>query len=207
LASLGIWGFSVVAVSLKTADAATRPRQAWQSGGVYALVFLACNGLVLPLAIDHVRLHHVASWRIPSDSMTPGILRGDILFADMRYNCPGCGRAVKRGDVAIFTYPNDRTLSYIKRIIGLPGDRVRIDGRVVSVNGQPLGAGPDGQGLASETIDGRTWRVRWSDDEAGASIERVVPPGAVFVLGDNRAHSRDSRHFETVPLRDVVGLA
>ena len=56
----------------------------------------------------------------------------------VRYGCPGCKQSVKRGDIAIFAYPNDRTVSYIKRVIGLPGDRVQVKGNEVWVNGKSL---------------------------------------------------------------------
>ena len=124
----------------------------------------------------------------------------------MSYNCPGCDHAVERGDVAIFTYPNDRTLVYVKRVIGLPGDRVRITGKRVWVNRLALGDAPADDGTASERIDGRQWLADWGDTE-GAELDLTVPPGMVFVLGDNRGNSKDSRHFGSVPLRDVAGRA
>ncbi|MCB1917384.1 MAG: signal peptidase I [Rhodocyclaceae bacterium] len=205
-ATLAVWLASVVDAWRDGRRPGERPRQAWQTGGVYLLVFLVCNALVLPALITHVRAHHVASWRIPSESMAPGILRGDVLFADMSYNCPGCASAVQRGDVGIFTYPNDRTLVYIKRVIGLPGDRVRIDGHRVWVNGEALGGSSDAAGQADERLGAHRWRADWQDAE-DVALAQTVPPGAVFVLGDNRGHSKDSRHFGTVPLRDVVGRA
>jgi signal peptidase I len=155
--------------------------------------------------------------------MAPGILMGDFLIADKRYNCPGCKHAVKRGDIAIFVYPNDRTLNYIKRIVGLPGDKVRIKGRELFLNGQSLKrservetnsqglgvkGGPDTGVEITEGIEGREWRVFWaSNDKVDEEIEMTVPAGHVLVLGDQRALSKDSRTFGTVPLQDVVGRA
>jgi signal peptidase I len=175
---------------------------AWQTPGLYVLVLILCDGLALPVLTDYVRSHQVESFHIPSASMEPGVLRGDILFADKRYNCPGCKYAIHHGDVAIFTYPNERTRLYIKRIIGLPGDRVRIDHGAVAVNGQSLAG--QGEAAQSESLDGRSWRVRGKSD---LDVDVVVPPGRVFVLGDNRGESKDSRHFGTVPMADVVGRA
>jgi len=180
----------------------------WQTSGLYALVFVLCSGVVLPLTIGYVRAHQVESFRIPSASMTPGIRRGDFLFADKRYNCPSCRLSVRRGDVAIFTYPNDRTLYYIKRIIGLPGDRVRISGHDLQVNGVILTRrqDPEVDGLVTEGAGDRSWQVTWGTS-AEAPIDVTVPPGQVFVLGDNRGHAVDSRRFGAVPLQDVVGRA
>ena len=175
----------------------------WQTSGLYVLVFIACALLALPSLTISMRAHLVQPFRIPSASMAPGLLPGDFVFADMRYNCPGCG-AVRRGDVAIFTYPNDRTLYYVKRIVALPGDRVRMLGRGVVVNGQALTADPDAP-LQTERAGSRSWQVQGAATMADAAGERTVPPGHVFVLGDNRSASTDSRQFGAVPLADVVG--
>jgi signal peptidase I len=208
--TLGIWLYGMID-GWRTASRKQDYRiQAWQVGSIYLLVFILCNLVALPLLIGYVRDHQVASFRIPAASMEPSVLRGDIIFADMRYNCPGCKHRVRRGDIAIFTYPNDRTLNYIKRVIGLPGDRVQIMGNEVLVNGKSLKVGematPDGT-LVTEAADGGQWQVRWAAAERGKDVDVTVPPGNVFVLGDNRSGSRDSRIFGTVPLADVVGKA
>jgi signal peptidase I len=183
----------------------------WQLSGVYVLTLLLCNGLTLPLLINYVREHQVVSFRIPSTSMEPSVLRGDVLFADKRYNCPDCKAAVQRGDIAIFAYPNNRTLNYIKRVIALPGDRVRIEGHAVWVNDKPLTVqetnGPSGM-LVTEAMDSRQWQVQWTQTDTQASdVALTVPPGQAFVLGDNRNASQDTRNFGTVPLQDIVGKA
>jgi len=182
----------------------------WQISGVYALIFLLCSLAQLSI-INYVRDHQIQSFHIPSSSMEPGILHGDILFADMRYNCPGCKGAVKRGDIAIFVYPNDRTVNYIKRVVALPGDRVHIKNHGIWINDQSLTVQEtqDASGtLVTEAIDGRQWLVQWTQfDEQATDIELIVPPGQTFVLGDNRNASKDSRLFGTVPLADIVGKA
>lgn len=206
---LGLWMFGIVD-AWRTAKAATdyvvRP---WQTPAGYALVFLLCNVLTMPLLISAVRAHQVESFYIPSTSMEPSVMHGDILFADKRYNCPGCKGRIQRGDIAVFTYPNDRTLNYIKRIIGLPGDHIQITGHEVLLNGKPLGsASGTGADTVAEAVEQRQWQVQVNGDLAQTpSVDVVVPPGQVFVLGDNRAHSADSRQFGCVPMQDVMGLA
>jgi len=183
----------------------------WQVSGVYVLVFLLCNIVTLPMLTSEVRAHQVASFRIPSASMEPGLLPGDILFSDMRYNCPGCGSSVQRGDLAIFAYPNNRTEYYIKRIIGLPGDQIRVSGDKVWVNGSALTirteATNSGRLLVTEASGGRTWQVQWTSTAQVPDLELTVPQGQAFMLGDNRNLSVDSRNFSTVPLQDIVGRA
>ena len=175
---------------------------AWQISGAYGLVFFLCNGLALPLLIDYVRTYQVEPFRIPSGSMAPAVLQGDLLFADKRYNRAGWAglpgghtSAIARGDIAIFTYPNDRTLKYIKRIIALPGDRVTIRSGEVQVNDvvlAPSSPSPSTQG---------------SDKQAMTELDITVAAGQVFVMGDNRSNSKDSRDFGSVPMQDVVGKA
>ncbi len=203
VAVLGLW---LYAMADAWRQAAAQPHTAqlaphiWQRSGTYALVFLLCNGLALPLLIDYVRSYQVEPFRIPSTSMEPAVLQGDFLFADKRYNragwagIPGGGTtAIGRGDIAIFTYPNDRTQKYIKRIIALPGDRVQVLGTQVSVNGVALARA--------------TAKPEANASKPQQSLDTTVPAGQVFVLGDNASASKDSRDFGTVPMQDVVGKA
>jgi signal peptidase I len=207
-ATLGLWGFGMRDAWRGAVRAPADVPRPWQGGAVYALVFVACNLLALPLGIDAVRSRLVESFRIPSTSMEPSVLQGDYLFADKRYNCPGCKHAVARGDIAVFTYPNDRTLRYIKRIIALPGDRVSVRGQRVTVNDTVLATADAGSGTRTEHYGDRQWSVIGpADAAAGPTLDLVVPPGHVFVLGDRRDASTDSRAFGPVPLQDVVGRA
>ena len=211
IATLGIWGFSMADAWCNAKEKKFYTLQAWQLGGVYLLIFLLCNTMALPLLIDYVREHQVAAYRIPSASMEPTIMPGDFLFADKRYNCSGCSSSVQRGDVAIFTYPNDRTQNYIKRIIGLPGDRVQIQNEDILVNGKHLRIG-DNQALSQrvfeEELDGKLWQVQWTGEgKQTPALDMTVPPGHAFVLGDNRSSSKDTRQFGMVPLQDIVGKA
>jgi len=178
----------------------------WQMSGVYVLAFVLANIMLFQLS-GYVRTHEVRPFRVPSVSMAPTIDPGDFITADMRYNCPGCRASVQRGDVAIFVYPNNRTLYYVKRIIGLPGDHIRIRGESVWVNGTLLGVARQPEAGATRVTEregNHEWQVRWTHPVAGET-DITVPPGRVFVLGDNRNSTVDSRRFGTVALRDVVG--
>ena len=206
VAPVAIWIFGIVDAARKARLLQSYRRAAWQASGVYALVFVVCNALVLPASLLYTRTHFVESFRVPSRSMEPAVLRGDFLFADKRYNCRGCKGRVRRGDIVVFSNPNDRTLLFLKRVIALPGDRVRLDGRGVAVNGVPLAASAAADDSAwTEAIGGRSWRVQWEGGYRFPALELEVPAGEVFVLGDNRATSVDSRDFGTVPMEDVIG--
>lgn len=210
--TLAIWLYGMLDAGRMARLKQDYVKLSWQISGVYTLIFLACVIAQLFL-LSFVREHQVQSFYIPSSSMEPGILQGDVLFADMRYNCPDftCKGSIKRGDVAIFVYPNDRTKNYIKRIIGLPGDKIRINGHAIWVNEKPLTQAQQTQGntvKVSEVFEENRWQVQWrKTDVVSQETSLTVLPGHAFVLGDNRDTSQDSRLFGTVPIADIVGRA
>lgn len=225
--TLGLWAFAVWDAWRSARRQWAYVLRPWQLSGVYALLLVVCDLVTLPLLTQYVREHQVEPFRIPSHSMEPSVLQGDFLFADKRYNCPGCRQGVHRGDIAIFAYPNDRSVRYIKRVIALPGDLVQYRAQQMWVNGVPLQAAQPVAGAASvtEQIEGRSWQVRWNTASAPTPTDAGAPPlnralaaapteltlrvpdGQVFVLGDNRGGSMDSRNFGTVPLQDILGRA
>ena len=210
LLTFGVWLYAIADAWRSAKNRQIYTRREWQVSGLYALLFITGNAAILSLFVDTVRPHQVEPFRIPSASMEPSILKGDFLLADKRYNCPNCEGRVEAGDIGLFVYPNDRTTIYIKRVIGLPGDHVTIKGHEVAVNGKSL--------TREETVDGerivvteqsgeRSWRVQWDKNAAGADVDVTVPPGQIFLLGDNRDNTTDSRKFGAVPLSDLVGRA
>ena len=192
----------------------------WQRPSVYGLYIVASYVFVLAPSTASVRRELLESFVVPSASMSPGILSGDRIFADKSAGQPG-GTKLWRGAPVVFVYPNDRTSIFIKRIVGLPGDRVEVDGTQLRVNGHSVSQGPSNEpipdGLAGlrafrERGDRGEYTVLWPQSEANASAAQspthfLVPDGQVLVLGDNRSASMDSRLFGTVPVADVKGIA
>jgi len=209
LLTLAVWIGAIIDAWRTAARRQIYTRRDWQVSGLYALLLIAGN-LFLFMLFGTMRAHLVQTFVIPTAAMQPGILPGDYVFADKRYNCPGCKSQVAIGDIGIFVYPNDRSLYYIKRVIGLPGDRVTVTGHHVAVNGKDLThteTTSDNAVITTEESGTRSWRVRWNKTAASPDVDVTVPAGQIFLLGDNRDLSTDSRQFGTVPLSDLVGKA
>jgi signal peptidase I len=162
----------------------------------------------------------VQPFRIPSESMEPTLLVGDFLLVNKQVSRHGGlihESAIRRGDLIVFHYPLDPSMHLVKRVVGLPGDRLRLhDGRVF-LSGQPLAepyayfrpAGPDTYrddfprvSTADPGVDSRWWIAMHSLVDHG---ELTVPPDSYFVLGDNRNDSEDSRYWGFVPRANIVG--
>ena len=181
-------------------------------------------------------------FNIPSGSMIPTLEIGDYLFVSKysygysRYSLPFSpplfnGRIFesmpKRGDVAVFKYPGDNRTDYIKRIVGLPGDKIQMREGVLYVNGVAVprvpmqaAASRDDSGVLvrglryKETLPGgATYQVQKLTDSGFPNNTHVfeVPPGRLFVMGDNRDSSADSRLPNSgvgfVKLENLVGRA
>ncbi|MCK5902829.1 MAG: signal peptidase I [Cocleimonas sp.] len=130
-------------------------------------------------------------YRIPSKSMVPTLVPGDYIYVD----ATGYDKDhFKRNDVLVFLYPKDNKTPYIKRLIGKEGDRVRIQNFIVYINDRAL---PQ---LYINTTKLKRSFSRFMQ-------EKQVPAGHLFVLGDNRDNSNDSRFFGYVPTKNIIGQA
>ncbi|MFH1019202.1 MAG: signal peptidase I [Pseudomonadota bacterium] len=152
-----------------------------------------------------IRTFVVQAFKIPSKSMEPTLLVGDqLLVSKFGYGVknPLSGATwiavgdPKRHDVIVFKYPENPSQDFIKRVVGVAGDRIEIVRKKVFVNGEPF-VEPNAVNLDTEVFPSPR-------DNMGPI---TVPPGSVFVMGDNRDNSHDSRFWGFVDLKAIRGKA
>ncbi len=180
-------------------------------------------------------------FNIPSGSMIPSLLVGDYLFVTKysygysRYSFPfgmapiqgrilAGDREPQRGEVAVFRLPSDTSIDYIKRVVGLPGDKIQVRSGVLHINGNPIERRMIGNGVQTASRGGQITTLYQETLPEGSihliqeindwqtfdnTPEFVVPSGHYFMMGDNRDNSRDSRSSSVgfVPLENFIGEA
>jgi signal peptidase I len=167
----------------------------------------------------------VQAFQIPSESMMNTLLVGDYLLVNkLCYGGRGFGeygmpyRKITRGDIIVFHYPVDPHQHFVKRVIGMPGDRLRLVSKQVWINGKPLKESyvrfleppnnmfrdnfPRADMPSIGGLEGSWWLEMRKLVENG---ELIVPQGHYFVMGDNRDNSQDSRYWGFVPRENIIG--
>ncbi len=225
-----VWLLDILVLSKKRPAGADEP----------IIVEYAKSFFPVILVVFFVRSFIVEPFKIPSGSMMPTLLAGDfILVNKFTYGLrvPILNNTVipistpKRGDVFVFHYPPDPALDYIKRVVGLPGDKVSYQNKRLTINGQLLAMQDAGdyeyvmsglnvmtakhyrEQLGSVRHDILTHNVTGSyePDTIGARFandeEVTVPAGHYLAMGDNRDNSSDSRVWGFVPEKNLVGKA
>jgi len=194
------------------------------------------------LIVFLLRSFLVEPFKIPSSSMVPTLLVGDFILVN-KYaygiRLPVANKKIvpigepERGDVMVFRYPEDPSLDYIKRVVGLPGDRVEYRNKRLMINGRLVPVRQIDDYLSRERmqfsrryiekLDGVEHEILLEDDAPAVVLPSratggnctynmnglacTVPPGHYFVMGDNRDNSSDSRVWGFVPDENIVGKA
>jgi signal peptidase I len=208
-----------------------------KEGGLGETIRVIFHALIIALVIRTVLFQ---PFNIPSGSMKATLLVGDYLFVSKysygysHFSLPFSppiftgrifGSPPERGDVVVFRLPKDTSTDYIKRVIGLPGDKIQVIDGLVNINGQPIKRERADDFVETEEGTRATPVKRWKEtlpngvsyysldlvDNGFADNTQVytVPAGEYFMMGDNRDNSTDSRFSQvgTVPLENIVGRA
>lgn len=199
--------------------------------GVPPSFFIEILKSVFPivLIVFLVRAVIFEPFRIPTGSMKPTLLEGDFILVNKfiyGLRVPLIGHKVlnvsepKRGDVMVFRFPKDTSIDFIKRVIGVPGDKIRYENKILYINDEPMT-----QEFVENTRDvdltGRSYDVKELSENLGDKIHKVwinkeqgndkkeiiVPEGHYFMMGDNRDASDDSRFWGFVPQELILGKA
>lgn len=192
------------------------------------LVEYARSFFPIILVVLVIRSFIAEPFRIPSGSMLPTLHVGDfILVNKFAYGVrlPVLNSKIigvsepERGDVLVFRYPKNPQVDYIKRVVGLPGDKIGYFNKTIYINGEAvaqqtkeksakmLGVIPVNSELRVETLGLHTHELLVEPGRRLIEGEMVVPKGEYFVMGDNRDNSNDSRFWGTVPEANLVGKA
>jgi len=189
-----------------------------------SLIVAVCLALIL-------RFFVISAYKIPTGSMLPTLKVGDFIFAyKLPYGFPipfSGGERISaklpsRGDVVVFRYPGNENVNYVKRVVGLPGDRIEIKDKRVHINGTPADVHPldskiiadvpsaelysaSKEGYGSLSSNPEHLIMNSVSSKADSFGPVVVPPGQIFVLGDNRDSSDDSRYWGTIPVSHLEG--
>jgi signal peptidase I len=181
------------------------------------------------LAVLLLRSFLVEPFRIPSGSMMPTLLVGDFILVN-KYaygiRLPVLNTKIieigapRRGDVVVFRYPKDPSVDYIKRVVGVPGDRIGYYDKTLHINGEAIAQVPDGvyvgkgsgvsmsgAGMRREDLGDVQHQILVMPRTPGLEGEYVIKENEYFVMGDNRDNSNDSRYWGPVPEQNLVGKA
>ncbi|MCB1155423.1 MAG: signal peptidase I [Deltaproteobacteria bacterium] len=199
----------------------------WKNSTVREYVEVVVTALILALFI---RSFVFQAFKIPSGSMIPTLLVGDHLVVNKfiyGFEVPFMDKKIlpfsrpKRGDIIVFKFPNDPSKDFIKRVIGIPGDKIEVRGKQVYVNDEPLALEREGTydyvdtfeieqsaELLDEKIGEKTHAILLSSHFSGADQGPwYVPEHKYFCMGDNRDHSNDSRYWGFVDFDAIRGKA
>jgi len=182
------------------------------------------------LAVLVIRSFLFQPYRVPTGSLEPTVMPGDLILVDQfQYglNMPVYDSKLvpisepKTGQIALFYYPVNHAVTFVKRVIGVPGDRISYIDKVFYINGKKMKQTYVGEALDSDG-GGQFWPVKvYREDLNGVEhniyvrpdvparnfYNLVVPKGHYFMVGDNRDNSDDSRYWGFVPEEDFIGRA
>jgi len=230
----GIWAFDAILLAPKRRQAAMTANdnattEVGEEVQTPMLVDYARSFFPIFLIVLLLRSFLVEPFRIPSGSMMPTLLIGDFILVN-KYNygirLPVINKKVidlgapKRGDIVVFRYPEDPSIPFIKRIVGVPGDHIVYKHKQLMLNDEPVpqqdigyftgyGSGSMMTGAIEkqEMLPGKSHDILIIPGRPTLDVDRIIPEGHYLVFGDNRDNSKDSRYWGLVPDENLIGRA
>lgn len=166
----------------------------------YFLWDLIKTGVIVFVIAFCLRFFVVQPFIVEGESMMPNYVNNEYLLAEritfLLHHDPA------RGDVIVFHYPNNPSVSYIKRVIGLPGETVKIADNKVTITNKD---NPSGTELSEDYLPSGT--ITNTNVANGSAYSKTLGDNEFFVMGDNRQHSSDSREWGILPRANIIGRA
>lgn len=188
--------------------------------------------LIAAVVALFIRQFVVEAFKIPSGSMIPTLTIGDHLLVNKFVYGPRIPftdtriftwKEPKRGDVIVFKYPQDESKNFIKRVVGVPGDKIQIISGKLNINDQVVAITPTGPPADTSVEAGQSFgkpmlyeeqlgtvrhEIQYFHNQSGENFgPKIVPQDSVFVMGDNRDNSQDSRFWGFVKYNKILGRA
>lgn len=188
--------------------------------------------LIAAVVALFIRQFVVEAFKIPSGSMIPTLTIGDHLLVNKFVYGPRIPftdtriftwKEPKRGDVIVFKYPQDESKNFIKRVVGVPGDKIQIINGKLNINDQVVAITPTGPPADTSVEAGQSFgkpmlyeeqlgtvrhEIQYFHNQSGENFgPKIVPRDSVFVMGDNRDNSQDSRFWGFVKYNKILGRA
>jgi len=184
------------------------------------VIFLVLGAFIFYSLCSYRSQHLLQLVKVPSHAMLPNVFPGEYLLVDKRVQCRSCRSRVQNGQMVIFHDPKHPGQLAIRRIIGLPGDKIEIKANAVTLNGVPTRSIQKSEFNHAELdkllTTHNAWReknnkavynVIWPTDSKPQEFSVTVPDGKVFVMSDNREDMNDSRSYGSIAIDQLTGVA
>lgn len=166
---------------------------------LYFVFDLLKTGIIVFVIAFSLRYFAVQPFIVDGESMMPNYVNNEYILAE---KISYIAKEPHRGDVTVFRYPGNPNVSYIKRIIGLPGETVKIENDKITIFNSK---NPEGVVLKEDYIPAEN--ITLATGTTNGAFEEKIGPNEFFVLGDNRQHSSDSREWGLLPRSNIIGRA
>ncbi len=194
---VGFYIFCILdAIRIPSRNKSTYTLKKYNRWYVYLICWILSAFLIQPLLSFAIKGHFIQAYKIPSGAMIPTLQIGDQILTKKKFLL---GDSINRGDIVTFPYPEDPSKIFIKRVIGIGGEKLEIKGKHVFINGMSLTE------PYIQNTDTRIFQAEQMPRDNFGPID--IPGDSLFVMGDNRDESNDSRFWGFIKKSSITGKA